>query len=339
MGAPWLACLGFPAATLWSQGLTARLVGLPLLAVFSVVYLVMLTEFSPFMTPHDNRRQILRWLMLWGVMASLVLLLGANALFLSVYLVAVSVSSITQPLNFWLGAVTLLLALMGSTLLGEVPWRSGVLYAVVLYIVMSVWVISATRSARERKLRDEALVAQERNRIATDVHDLLGHSLTVVKLKAQLIDKLLSRDPERAHAELHDVLTMVDEALVHVRRTVDIERSRALREELASATAALKAAGVDLEVRGDVSSPCGPMALVLGWIVREATTNVLRHAHASLVRITVTATSLAVDDDGDGFNGTEGNGIRGMRERIAQAGGSLVVGESPLGGTMIEVTW
>ena len=103
----------------------------------------------------------------------------------------------------------------------------------------------------------------------------------------------------------------------------------------------LSGAGMEARVSGDPEIVRGPIEFVLGRVVREATTNILRHAHASRVEIEVSPSRLTVRDDGDGLspNHVDGNGLRAMRERVAEAGGALSVGPGTLGGTEVTVTW
>jgi two-component system sensor histidine kinase DesK len=167
----------------------------------------------------------------------------------------------------------------------------------------------------------------ERERIARDLHDLLGHTLSLITLKAELASKLLARDAEAAGREIKEVERISREALREVRSAVSGYRSEGLSAELARARLALESAGVRLEYLVTPLELAPAEETALGFAVREAVTNVMRHAGARTCRIRLeqdaAATRLEVADDGHGGRGPEGNGLRAMRERIEGLGGTL----------------
>ena len=154
--------------------------------------------------------------------------------------------------------------------------------------------------------------------------------------------RLIDADPERAKAELADIEALTAEAIAGVRETVAGVRSATLADQLASSRDVLKDAGVTLRLEGDVAALSPAQSLTASWILREATTNVLRHAHATAVVVRITPGGLSVTDDGAGTvsgSGAEGNGIRGMRERAAMAGAVLSMTAAQPHGTRVAVTW
>lgn len=167
----------------------------------------------------------------------------------------------------------------------------------------------------------------ERERIARDLHDLLGHTLSVIALKAELAGRLLARDPAAAAAEIADVQRVSRQALAEVRRAVEGYRERGIAAEVAGARQALRAAGVSLVV--DIEPLRLPAAVegVLALALREAVTNVIRHARAGNCRIALARRDgdvlLEVSDDGRGGLAAEGVGLAGMRERAGFLGGRL----------------
>jgi two-component system sensor histidine kinase DesK len=167
----------------------------------------------------------------------------------------------------------------------------------------------------------------ERERIARDLHDVLGHTLSVVVLKSELAGKLLERDPERARSEIGDVEQIARKALGEVREAIRGYRSEGLAAEIARAQKTLDAAGVTLEFETTPPQLAPAEETVLSLIVREAVTNIVRHAQASRCRLEFaangTGTALVVEDDGRGGIRQEGNGLRGMRERVESMGGQL----------------
>lgn len=223
---------------------------------------------------------------------------------------------------------------------GSIADNVQILSVVVMIAVVNTvtsWLIG--RSVDTDRIRLELAASDERTAIARDVHDLLGHTLTAVKLKAELAERLVDRDPDRAKAELADIVRLTGEAITGVRSTVTGIRGQAFAEQIIASRAALETAGLTVEVTGDAASLSPAQSLPAGWIVREATTNILRHAHARTVRISVAPGVVTVDDDGSGVHHGPGNGIRGMAERAAAAGAVLEVAAAPSGGTRVSMTW
>jgi two-component system sensor histidine kinase DesK len=181
----------------------------------------------------------------------------------------------------------------------------------------------------------------ERGRIGRDLHELLGQTLSVVALKAEPAGRLVESDPLAARREIADVQRVAREALSQVRSAVSGIRAAALASELASARLLLETAGVRVDYWCDPQPlPSGPESC-LALVLREAVTNIQRHARANRVEITVIAGTervvMRIRDDGRGGVERHGNGLDGMRERIAAEGGELAI-DSPRGhGTNIEV--
>jgi len=192
----------------------------------------------------------------------------------------------------------------------------------------------AERNRMNRKLRkaneeiEHLAKVAERERIARDLHDVLGHTLSVITLKSELAGKLIERDPERAGKEIREVEQISRQALSDVRDAIRGYRSKGLAAELAQAKSTLETAG--LSVQCDAATTMQLPAMqesVLSLAVREAVTNVVRHARASSCRLRIEQQNgscrLEIADDGQGFVTMEGNGLRGMRERVEMLGGTL----------------
>jgi two-component system sensor histidine kinase DesK len=180
----------------------------------------------------------------------------------------------------------------------------------------------------------------ERERIARDLHDVLGHTLSVIVLKSELASKLVERDPARAKTEMADVEQTARTALAEVRHAIGGYRSNGLAAELAQARATLETAGITVECeQGPVSLPATQES-VLALAVREAVTNVVRHAQAARCRLELRAGDgvcrLSIQDDGLGGSQQEGNGLQGMRERVEALGGTLQ--RETRGGTRLHIT-
>jgi len=181
----------------------------------------------------------------------------------------------------------------------------------------------------------------ERERIARDLHDVLGHTLSVITLKSELAGKLIDRDPQRAGKEIREVEQISRQALTDVRDAIRGYRSQGLVAELAQAKTTLETAG--LTVQCDAATTVKLPALqesVLSLAVREAVTNVVRHARAHTCRMRLEQQNgscrLEIHDDGCGASNGEGNGLRGMRERVEMIGGTLIRGTEA--GTTLTIT-
>ena len=187
-------------------------------------------------------------------------------------------------------------------------------------------------------------VADERLRIARDLHDLLGHSLSLITLKAELAGRVIGTDPDRAAREITDLEAVARRSLGEVRAAVTSYRQPTLATELAEARQMLAAAGMDCEIRAPAHVEVAPEAeALLAWTVREGATNVVRHSGARRVTITITATpdevTAEVADDGVGpawdpgsdsgppSAGEHGSGLTGLTERARQAGAQISAGE------------
>ncbi len=171
----------------------------------------------------------------------------------------------------------------------------------------------------------ELLVENERTRFARDLHDILGHSLTVITVKAELAGRLMDADPVRAKAEVADLERLSRDALADVRRAVEGYRDLTLPGELARARAALEAAEIRADLPNTTDEVASDLRELFAWTVREGVTNVIRHSHARSCRVALTPTSVEVTDDGRGAGAeATGSGLRGLRERAAAAGATVV---------------
>ncbi|HEY0755579.1 MAG TPA: sensor histidine kinase [Ktedonobacteraceae bacterium] len=261
-------------------------------------------------------------------------------------------------------AVCMLIVLLTIIALGSLgsnfQWADA-LQGIGLTTVVSVVVMSLARSvATERELRvareeiARLAIMTERLRIARDLHDLLGHNLSLIALKSELARKLLKVAPERAELEISDVENVARTTLDEVREAVTNYRQPTLANELHAASEILAAAGIIYKYEGAGSSlETLPTALeaVLSWAVREGVTNVIRHSHAHHCIILVTRerrrVGVEVLDDGQGSiallvatpgAGNGGNGLRGLRERVVTLGGHCETGTRAIGGFRLAVS-
>jgi len=187
-------------------------------------------------------------------------------------------------------------------------------------------------------------VAEERLRFGRDLHDLLGHSLSVIVLKSELAGRLLAAQPAKAAAEMADVERSARQALREVRAAVAGYRQLTLQAELAAARELLAAAGITALIVDDVGSLPAPLDALLAWAVREGITNVIRHSRAVGCEISLQraldSVRLEIRDDGRGAvadAAARGSGLAGLAERAAAAGGTLAAGSNPGGGFLLAL--
>ena len=229
----------------------------------------------------------------------------------------------TAPLHFWIPAAGFPL-LIGFVNLQEAQVRRS---------------NSKLRLAQEQ-IEHLAAVA-ERERIARDLHDLLGHTLSLIVLKSELASKLATRDPVRAAEEIRDIEQVSRKALREVREAIRGYRP-SLAEEVEQSRSLLGAAGIRVEMEIETVEVQRPAEEALALALREAVTNVVRHSKATVCRIRLRAEPdvcvLLIEDDGSLVPAPEGGGIRGMRERVEALGGSVRRGRGTAGrGLRLEV--
>lgn len=342
MGAIWLFFLAFPLMSAWTAPTApGRTVAVSAIIAFAAVYLHGLVRIGR----ADEWPQVVRI----GVMHLVVMVLligvaalgiGLDALGMVTFVVAFGMFSL--PLRW---ALTLGVAGVAAAL--ALPWLAGVLEQTWFFVPIVFMVGVATgvvrvleqRGVEHREHQDQLKLAAERDRVARDVHDVLGHSLTVVTVKAELAERLVELDPERAKAELAEIQSLTRQALAEIRATVAGLRVTRLSDELESAGTALAGAGIAAELPPDPAVVDPRHRITLAWALRELVTNVVRHSRAERCVVQLGPDWLDVTDDGAGASGSiEGNGLRGLRERVAGAGGEVFVRPGPDGaGTTVEV--
>ena len=267
-----------------------------------------------------------------------------------IYAAALGAAALPARTAILLGA-GLLLA-MATQFAWLIPrWQVAVglslVMSVVAAMVMAGILYSRARERRDAQLRltqDEVrrlAGMAERERIGRDLHDLLGHTLSLVALKSELAGKLIDRDPAAAREQIRDVETVARQALAQVREAVAGIRAAGLQAEIAAARLTLLAADVRLDQRLAPVAIDADVELALALAVRESVTNVIRHAQARRVDIELGESGggvrLCIADDGRGGAGAPGNGLAGMRERLAAVGGSLEVESAPGAGTRLTI--
>jgi len=301
---------------------------------FAVAFAIFLAIYTGLVYAASQKRQLVL-LGALGVLSACYLPFNAGAAGMFIY-VSAFVPFVSDSLAFSAGTfIAVAAAQIGEGLaLHQSLWTWG--FCTFFSVMVGCANLIAAQRMRANKRLDLAheqiahlAKLAERERIARDLHDVLGHTLSLVVLKSELAGKVLERDPERARAEIGEVEQIARKALGEVREAIRGYRSEGLAAEIARAQKTLDAAGVTLELDSEPPHLAPAEETVLSLIVREAVTNIVRHAHASHCRLGFGAngggTALVVEDDGRGGIRQEGNGLRGMRERVESLGGKLLI--------------
>lgn len=223
---------------------------------------------------------------------------------------------------------------------------SGLVVSVIITLFHAVAQLKATRQELAR-----SAVAQERMRFSRDLHDLLGHTMSVIVVKSEAARRLAPRDLDAALAQVADIEAVGRQALTEIREAVTGYREGSLSTELDRARSVLAASDIEAVVR-ESGPPLPPQTeALLGWVVREGVTNVVRHSGAGRVTVELRteggSARLTITDDGRGpgpaAGGTAvqartGTGLRGLTERLAAAGGSLTAAPTPPTGFRLTAT-
>ncbi|OZD43202.1 histidine kinase [Rhodococcus sp. 06-1477-1B] len=331
--------------TLWQDSsLAAHLIGTGVIIVFAAVFLASV----PFVRRTSSLLlRLVPAVVLWGLSLSLLPWLGTDVRWLWTFVgVSVAVSRV--------GYARMLSIVFGLSLLsffvgewnGADPLTSVLNSAVILSIsiMMFSFVENISTLHRLREAQDqvaELAAEKERGRVARDVHDILGHSLTVITVKAELAGRLMDAGSPAARDEIAQIEQLSRGALADVRATVHGYRGVSISGELAAARAALESAGVSADLPGSTDQVPADRRELAGWVVREAVTNVIRHSGAASCRVRLDGRSIEVADDGCGPASTAstGSGLTGLRERVETAGARLTIGRSDLGGFTVKVAW
>lgn len=272
---------------------------------------------------------------------------------LLIYTAAISASHLPMRQGLLMLVVVLLTTITG-TILERSSWQAVLASAFTVIVtgfttMVSMWAFAANKELRRvRQELARLAVTEERLRFARDLHDLLGHTLSLIALKSELARRLVQRAPDRAASEIEDIEAAARQALHEVREAVAGYRQPTLAGELQAAQEMLAAAGIGLTIEED--DPTFPLRAttegMLAWTVREGVTNVIRHSRAQQCTIRLgyqdNGVSLSLSDDGQGAakdaGDAEGNGLRGLRERARELGGTCVAERQADGGFRLNVT-
>ncbi len=258
--------------------------------------------------------------------------LGVGITSFAPYIAAVGVFGLPLRRGLYWAAITALITTF-------VPWfispelvftaaigpALGVLFIVVMRVLDE-------RSAAEMRAQNELAWVQEREAISRDVHDMLGHTLTIVSLKTQLALRTVRSDPDRCEAELTELMRLNQRALEEVRATVGRLRTPDLAAQVDDAESAMRAADVEVTRLGNWARWSPDRRALAAWAIRETSTNIIRHAGATECRIEFSEQGFSITDNGKGVaNLREGHGLTGLRRRAEDGGGTLSIRDTGTG--------
>lgn len=344
---PWLL-MGLGAFSNIVQGKTDSpwLGGLGLLTFNSLYIYVVFRAF------HKETRSATSTRVALGAMTLLtcVLVAGFGGSWLAFFpLLGLAVGAIVRGPH--LGKIGLSLSALAGVVSGmKEGWDAiGVVYGTFLSMMVTAAILSLAETVRELRSAREELARQavekERLRFSRDLHDLLGHTMSVIVVKSEAARRLAPRSMEAALEQVTDIEAVGRQALTEIREAVTGYREGSLATELDRARSALTAAGIEPVVRQSGPPLSAQTEALLGWVVREAVTNAVRYSRAATCTITVDGAGervrLRVTDDGVGpaepkTSGVGGTGLKGLTERLATAGGSLEAGPGPRGGFTVR---
>jgi two-component system sensor histidine kinase DesK len=318
-----------------------QVVGYVVLAAFCVAYVVALA----FNRGTRGRDPTLFWVA-YGAMCVLFVVetffAHEGAFAMTVYIAVLTIAALWERSALIVAGIAVATMFVPRFVPG---WHAGVdTDAGITILVVSLamfgffGILRSNRALSEARSEVARLAAEnERTRIARDLHDLLGHSLTTITVKAGLAHRLASRDPERAAVEIGEVEQLSRRALADVRAAVASYREVTLTGELATGRELLRAAGIaaDLPTATDGVDPVAEE--LFGWVLREALTNVVRHARATRCTVTLQPHAIEISDDGAGGVAESGTGLIGLRERVEAAGGTLTAEGALTGGWRVRV--
>ena len=331
----WLVYLGqtVSGVSKHSSGVAA-VAGYVIIAVFAVAYLLAL----PSSWRKDRR-------LFWSLYAITVALMVAECFFaradafvFATYIAVLTVAARAQwslSANATLGVATTFLPAALPGWGGEPLWTNGLTVLLVSFAMYGFFhIIEANRDLAAARAEVARLAAEnERSRIARDLHDLLGHSLTTITVKAGLARRLAERgDSARSFTEISEVEQLSRRTLGDVRAAVAGHREVTLAGELATARQVLRAAAIMAELPGSVEIVDCELSELFGWVLREGVTNIVRHSHAPTCRVTLGPRWIEIADSGQGSSPGLGNGLTGLRERVTAVGGTLTAAAGGFGG-------
>ncbi len=316
-----------------------KLLATALLTAFYLAYIVL----PPLIWPQSVRARILAITAYWVATFVLLPFLGAFLVWIWPLIVAMIAFSWLPILPGLVMSAIIAVAQVGVASLNG--FANGTIFSPFVTVTVAISLFSITNQiVANQKLRDaqatiaSLAAAEERARLARDLHDVLGHSLTVVAVKSELAGRLVERDPKRAIAEIADIEVLARTALADLRAAVSSYRDMNLDAELTAARTALDAAGIQAHLPVDARAVDEDLRPLFGWVLREGITNVIRHSRATECWVDLNRSSVTVRDDGLGVPGDgKGNGLRGLTERAHELGANVTTANGQTGGFVLTV--
>ena len=320
-----------PPAWLTALDIVASL----LLLVAGVAVLELRTEFTT--APRREMRRVVPWLLptatvlgasCWVV--GLLLMLSGSDGISDGGLPLIVVSLFIMPLAVmpWLPyhwPVTVVAAVVTAVVLGEMWWMSLFIPFFLMTTLLSAWTLNIAKQLDRARITESALqVSEERLRFAQELHDTLGQRLAAISVKTELARALAARGDDRLDAELAELQSLAQASVAEMHDVVEGYRTVNLSTEITGSRQLLESAGIALSVEGDPTALPEPLRETAAWLVREATTNVVKHADATWVRLTLTPDQVTVANDGAVRDIERLSGLAGIRRRAEPSGASLV---------------
>ncbi|CAM5323799.1 sensor histidine kinase [Corynebacterium variabile] len=320
-----------PPAWLTALDIVASL----LLLVAGVAVLELRTEFTT--APRREMRRVVPWLLptatvlgasCWVV--GLLLMLSGSDGISDGGLPLIVVSLFIMPLAVmpWLPyhwPVTVVAAVVTAVVIGEMWWMSLFIPFFLMTTLLSAWTVNIAKQLDRARITESALqVSEERLRFAQELHDTLGQRLAAISVKTELARALAARGDDRLDAELAELQSLAQASVAEMHDVVEGYRTVNLSTEITGSRQLLESAGITLTVEGDPTALPEPLRETAAWLVREATTNVVKHADATWVRLTLTPDTVTVANDGVARDIERLSGLAGIRRRAEPSGASLV---------------
>lgn len=311
-----------PPAWLTALDIVASL----LLLVAGVAVLELRTEFTT--APRREMRRVVPWLLptatvlgasCWVV--GLLLMLSGSDGISDGGLPLIVVSLFIMPLAVmpWLPyhwPVTVVAAVVTAVVLGEMWWMSLFIPFFLMTTLLSAWTVNIAKQLDRARITESALqVSEERLRFAQELHDTLGQRLAAISVKTELARALAARGDDRLDAELAELQSLAQASVAEMHDVVEGYRTVNLSTEITGSRQLLESAGITLTVEGDPTALPEPLRETAAWLVREATTNVVKHADATWVRLTLTPDTVTVANDGVARDIERLSGLAGIRSR------------------------
>jgi two-component system sensor histidine kinase DesK len=355
LAAIWLVLLGNPLLSFLDSDppTVKRWLGLIGLALFITTYIWQLL-YHPLDSDWVGRRpSAMRWapvMVLTGLSVAMTLGMGPAFLLLFVFAgVSVGACLPTESAPVMLGAVIAIATLCGAISgpgWSDIAGADLTIFGIGTLIILLAHLTATVRELRSARLEIARLaVSEERLRFSRDLHDLLGHSLSLITLKSELAGRMIETNPKKAIVEIHDIERIARSALQETRETVAGYRQPTLAGEIRAAREMVMAAGISFVATDAPTALPSEIDSVLAWTVREGVTNVIRHSRATRCTIKVAIlggeASVEVTDNGTGstaFGKRAGNGLKGLTERVTARAGSLDARPKPDGGFCLMVT-